>query len=561
MEIVLGVSMTPTTVRIVLVEGEKADGPTVDHDVFDIAGNGGTATATEQVVAAILGTRESAAEGGHRLLATGVTWRDHDDAARLRDALTAQGIDDVMLVSELHAAGALAQAVGSAVGYERTALMFLERDTATLSVVDTADGSVVKVERRDLHSDDAVAELSTMLAGLETLPTPPQGVFVVGSGVNVGAIKLQLESATSLPVSAPEEPELALARGAALAGAKAPVFEASTVGLAYAQAADEGPTAGSPYADGAAALAYSEVDHDAETGLAGMALVDDDAALEPAAPERKPFLLVGSALTGIFVVGVAALVISLAVSIRPTVDQRPSPAEGMIVPTQAPAPEAAVPPAPATPLETIPAPVPVVQQAPAPQPEAPPRTVYVDAPAAPAPAPQAPAPAPAAPAPAPAPVPAAPAPVEAPPVVAPVIPAPVIMLPQPQWPVIRMPWDPPKQQQQKPTRQWPQWPGQQPPQQQTPPQQWPQQPSLPTQTVQPTVPPVVQQPSPGSGGGYGSGSGGYGSGGYGSGSGGYGSGGSGSHGSGSGPGGSGNGGSGGSGNDDGIWPWPSFGGR
>ena len=62
-----------------------------------------------------------------------------------------------MLVSELHAAGALAQAVGSAVGYQRTALMFLDRDTATLSVVETADGSIVKVERQDLHTDDAVA--------------------------------------------------------------------------------------------------------------------------------------------------------------------------------------------------------------------------------------------------------------------------------------------------------------------------------------------------------------------------------------------------------------------
>ena len=35
-DIVLGVSMTPTTVRMVLVEGEKADGVIVDHDAFDI---------------------------------------------------------------------------------------------------------------------------------------------------------------------------------------------------------------------------------------------------------------------------------------------------------------------------------------------------------------------------------------------------------------------------------------------------------------------------------------------------------------------------------------------
>jgi hypothetical protein len=484
-DIALGVSMTPTAVRMVLVEGEKADGPTVDHDVFDIATSNESGTAQDQVLAAILGTRESAAEGGHRLVSTGVAWRDHEAAAALRDALAARGVDDVMLVSESHAAGALAKAAGAAVGQQRTALMFLERDTATVSVVDTADGTIVKVQHQDLHAEDAVAELGTMLAALEELPAPPQGVFVVGSGVSVAAIKSELAAATSLPLSAPEEPELALARGAALAATSAPLFEASTVGLAYSHDAHEGPTAGSSYAAGAGAagaLAYSEVEP--ESG--------DDADLvsvgaTPVPQGRKPFLLVGSALTGTFVVGVAALVISLAVSIRPTVDQRPTP-ENMIVPTQAPPPAAAVPPAPAPapPPETIPAPKPVVQEAPAPA--APPRTVYVEAPApaapppAPVPAALVPAPAVAAPAPAPAPV-LAPPVVIPPPVVRPIVPAPIIMLPKPQLPIIRMPWDPPvRQQPQKPVERWPseqsprqQWPGQQVPSQQWPGQQAPQQ--------------------------------------------------------------------------------------
>ena len=339
MDIALGVSMTPTTVRMVLVEGENADGVTVDHDVFDITSDHTSATAPEQVVAAILGTRESAAEGGHRLVSTGVTWSDHDDATRLREALAAHDIDDVMLVSELHAAGSLAQAAGSAVGYQRTALMFLDGDTATLSVVEAADGSIVRVERQDLHTEDAVARLTSMVAALEDLPAPPQGVFVVGSGVSVAALKLQLESATSLPVSAPDEPGLALARGAALASVRAPLFEASTVARAYAQDGDEGPTAASDHAVGyaaaPAALAYSEVEPDDEPDFAVVPGAGDAAV---ARQERKPFLLVGSAVTGIFVLGVAALVISLAVSIRPTVDQRPSPAESVIVPTHAPAP-------------------------------------------------------------------------------------------------------------------------------------------------------------------------------------------------------------------------------
>ena len=71
-------------------------------------------------------------------------------------------------------------------------------------------------------------------------------MFVVGSGVDVSSVKAHLEHLVSLPVNAPEESELALARGAALASANAPALEASTVGLAYSQDPD-GTTAGSVY--------------------------------------------------------------------------------------------------------------------------------------------------------------------------------------------------------------------------------------------------------------------------------------------------------------------------
>ncbi|KUI02814.1 hypothetical protein [Mycobacterium sp. IS-3022] len=451
MDIVLGVSMTPATVRIVLVEGEKADGATVDHDVFDVSESEGSATpgAAAQVVDAVLGTKESAEAGGHELKAIGVTWSDHAEAAQLRDLLAARGIDDVMLVSDGHAAAALAQAVGRAVGYDTTALLFIDRDTATLSVVQTDDGSVVKVLGRTLHSHDAMAVLADMAAAVDAQDTRPQGMFVVGSGVDVSSVKSHLANLVSLPVHAPDEPEMALARGAALAAAHAPAFEASTVGLAYSQDPD-GTTAGSVYAGLAGAQTQL-----APAGGDGAYLDTDEPQtdMSPASnDDRKPFLLVGSALTSIFVVGVVALVISLAVSIRPTADERPSPGQSAIVPSSvAPAPppppvEQAQPvQAPPPPAETIKAPVPVVQEQPAPQS---PRTVYVEAPApapqapAPAPAPVAPPPAPAAPPPAPAPVAPAPVPAYLPPAVAP----PPYYYPRPQnpWNPPRSPWTPPK---------------------------------------------------------------------------------------------------------------------
>ncbi|EID16271.1 DUF7159 family protein [Mycolicibacterium phlei] len=490
MDIVLGVSMTPTTVRMVLVEGERADGATVDHDVFDVTGGDDSATsAAAAVVDAVLGTKESALAGGHNLRAIGVTWSDHAEAAQLRDALAARGIDDVLLVSDGLAAAALAQAVGRAMDYTTTALLFIDRDTATLSVVQTDDGSVVKVLSRTLHSSDAMAVLADMAAAVAAQEAAPDAIFVVGSGVDVSAVKNHLEHLVNIPVRAPDDAAMALARGAALAAAQAPAFEASTVGLAYSQDPD-GPTAGSPYALGLAAadtqlapvdapLAYSEIADGPLDNADSEPLTD----LTPAPGEdRKPFLLVGSAMASIFVVGVVALVISLAVSIRPTADQRPAPGQSAIAPSRVvPAPPAPSPkpveqaqpvaPPPPTTAETIKAPVPVVQQQPAPQ--APPRTVYVEAPA-PAPPPEAPPPAPAAPAPAPAPVPVAPAPVPVfvPPVVAPP-PYYNPYNPRPQNPWVP-PWSPPRPTWTPPKPTW------------TPPK--------PTWTPPPWRPPSHQQP-------------------------------------------------------------------
>src|SRR5262249_33335807 len=163
-------------------------------------------------------------------VATGVSWSDHAAAVVLRASLAARRIDDVVLVSELHAAGALAQAVGRAVGHDKTALMFIERDTATLAVVQTADGAIVKLLSRSLHTSDARTVLPEMVKSLETQESRPEAVFIVGSGVDVVAVKSHLEELVFLPVIAPEVPELALARGAALAAANAPRFDATTVG-------------------------------------------------------------------------------------------------------------------------------------------------------------------------------------------------------------------------------------------------------------------------------------------------------------------------------------------
>ena len=169
MDIVLGVSMAPKTVRFVLVEGRGAGGVTLDEADFGVSPEGSAAAAADQVVAAILGTRESAAESGYQLISSGVTWTDQGQAAALRNALAANKIENVTLVSAIVAAAARAQAVGSATNCARTALLFVEPATATLAVVDSSDGSIVDVHSKARPDGDeaALTELAAMAAGAE----------------------------------------------------------------------------------------------------------------------------------------------------------------------------------------------------------------------------------------------------------------------------------------------------------------------------------------------------------------------------------------------------------
>ena len=108
-----------------------------------------------------------------------------------------------------------------------------------MALVETVDGSVVKVLSQSLPDADAIAVLTEMVTSLQTEESMPQGLYVVGAGVDVTAVKAHLKDLVSVPVIAPEEPQLALARGAALASASAPRYDTTTIGLAYSQVPDD----------------------------------------------------------------------------------------------------------------------------------------------------------------------------------------------------------------------------------------------------------------------------------------------------------------------------------
>lgn len=344
MEVVLGVSMAPDTVRMVLVEGAAAGGVTVDQDGFDVVGDPTPAAAADHVVAAILGTRDSAAQGGYQLKSSGVSWTDPAEAAALRDVLAARRIENVMLVSAVMAAAALAQAMGSATNWARTALLLVEPTSATLAVVDTSNGTVTDVHRHPLpgRDDVALAKLTAMVSGAESMRARPDGLFLVGSDVDIPLIKPTLEAATSLSVTTPEEPEMALARGASLAAANARLGAPRTITMPSARISSTEATGSAHIPD--ARAARSRERH-----------------------SRKPAATVALVMT-IFVTGFVALALALVFGRDPGTGQPPEVSTNVVAP-QAPSPPNTGPPPPSAPAPAPPeAPTPEAPQAPAPSP-------------------------------------------------------------------------------------------------------------------------------------------------------------------------------------------------
>jgi hypothetical protein len=326
MEIVLGLSIAGTAVRVVLVEGERADGVTIESEVFDTVAPEGIPkpSPSEQISNAILATQQNALSNGHHLVVSGVTWEDVAQQTALRESMIARGLDNVVLISEQSAAGALAQTIGCALGYDTTAVLLIKLNTATVSIVNSADGSFAEGLPRNFCGAKVADVLPEIVTSLETNDHHPQGVVIVGSRVEIGAVKSRLESLLAVPVIVPEEPELGLARGAALAAASAVGLEAPTVGLAYSQDPDGDEIMLSTADTGVSPALKIELEDDLDSVVApiGRAL-------------RNP---IGGLVAAICAVGVVTLTTSLAVSIGTTTTHN----QGLFEAENAAAPRVAV---------------------------------------------------------------------------------------------------------------------------------------------------------------------------------------------------------------------------
>jgi hypothetical protein len=239
---VLGLSMTPTSVGLVLVGGQDADGATMDRNAFDV--QHGALDSSAQATAAVLRTEALAATRGLRLHSIGVTWSEDADAeaSALMRSLSESGFDNVVAIRLPEATEALARGMAAVIGYETTAVCVIEPDSVITLVVNTSDGAVQTAFNHAIDSDESlISWLSNVFTKADW---QPEALVVVGSAGGFESILPQLEDALSVPVFAPEEAELALARGAALASAQTIELPLVDLDGEFHYAFDEGPSAG-----------------------------------------------------------------------------------------------------------------------------------------------------------------------------------------------------------------------------------------------------------------------------------------------------------------------------
>jgi hypothetical protein len=216
LDTVLGLSMTPTTVGLVLVEGDGVDSATKGHDAFRVRRGGFSPVTTSEFVAEAL-SRTRAIAGGQRLQSIGVTWSDDAsvEASLLLDELAGCGFDNVIPIRLPEATEAFARGIGQVIGSEVTAVCVVKVDAVVALIVDAHEGAVQTVVGYDLETDeDLIGWLSDILDCSEW---QPDGLVLLGSGDGFDQIARRLEEMLGIPVFAPAEAELALARGAALA--------------------------------------------------------------------------------------------------------------------------------------------------------------------------------------------------------------------------------------------------------------------------------------------------------------------------------------------------------
>lgn len=214
MDLVLGLSVTSTAVRWVLVEGVTGDGDAVDRGALDLVD--GVDFDADALLTVLLDANEAVVDNG--VHAAGVTWTPGGEtvAGAILDALQSRGVQNAIAVSEPEAAEALASGISAISGYSDVAVCVFEPDATLLALVDV-DG--VSVDPQPMVPDRDV-ELSASVIALDLNDRQLDAIFVVGSA-DLGPVVSSMDAVAAAPVISSAEADMAMARGAAVASAMA----------------------------------------------------------------------------------------------------------------------------------------------------------------------------------------------------------------------------------------------------------------------------------------------------------------------------------------------------
>ena len=328
MDAVLGLSVTSSAVGLVLVEGQDADSAAMDGAGFEVA-------TSQQAADAVRRTEAIAAQRGRRVQSIGVTWSDdaHTEASLLLKSLSDSGFDNIVPVRLSEATDALARGIAEVMGYHTTAVCVVEPGQLIALVVTPDDGAVqTAVNSTVVTEDDLIGWLSAVFTRADW---EPEALVLVGSVEDLDGLAPVLEDALAVPVFSPAEAQLALARGAALAGAPA-----------------------------------------------GEAFWADEREPAPPSSRRRNERILKAAPTVMLATGAVAFVASVSAALGlQFAPDRPAPPVRPAAETVVPAPRATPAPPPPPPVAEIPAPPPVVEEAPVVEEPAPDTAPVQEAPA------------------------------------------------------------------------------------------------------------------------------------------------------------------------------------
>jgi hypothetical protein len=325
MDVTLGVVLDKAEARIALLDA-TAPHAVIDQSAIDLSNQ-----PVDTVVSALASTDRMLTESEHRLVGTSVCSADPATAAGVRDALVDADLTNVTVVSR---SDAVTEVTRSLVGGQTTATLTSDADTAALTIVDAAADTTSLIAVEPVSGRDRGAAYRTLLERFSEEPGGATSVIVLGAPVD-DALTADLQAVSPVPLQFVDEPEYAIARGAALAGVRRPANPVA--GQAPIAPMDWDATVLSPEAQ---QLAYSQVDDAEDYRLAGAAVpmqtpmrplsaVDpqdyevEETADDVAAPADRPrALLLGSTVAAVVVVGFAALAVTVALNIRPEVREQ-----------------------------------------------------------------------------------------------------------------------------------------------------------------------------------------------------------------------------------------------